>query len=105
MRSIDIPSSLSTDYGREELRVMHYTGRDTVPLGKSHLYREGVQTRAGDLELSEWRGLVLALIEREGGQLRLERLKLEARKLAWLHTENEVLQKALELYCEPEGET
>lgn len=99
MKSTDMQFSLSASYEKEYLRVMYYTGQDTVTPGKEHIYREGVKTKAGNLELSEWKALVLALIEQNGEQDKLEQMKAEARKLPWLHTENDLLQTALEMYC------
>ena len=90
-----------TPYQKEDLRVMHYTGRDSVSPGGVHRYRSGVMTRAGDLELSAWRELVMALIKRNGDLDKLEELKAEAREMPWIRSEKEALQKALELYCIP----
>lgn len=86
-------------YNKEALRVMYYTGRDTVSAAKVHTYRDGVMTKIGDIELEEWRNLVLNLIERNGDQEVFERLKAEARATLWIHSEKEALQQALERYC------
>ena len=49
--------------------------------GKSFAYRDGVMTQIGDLEEMQWRELVLALIERNGDKVKLEHLKVDARKV------------------------
>ena len=87
------------NYSKDMFRVMYYTGRDTVSAAKVHTYRDGVMTKSGDIELEEWRRLVLALIERNEDQVVLEQLKAEARAMPWIRTEKEALQKALEMYC------
>ncbi len=55
----------------EDLRLMYRTGRSYVVgtdrLGnKKYTYRNGVMTKFGDIEESEWISLIKALIAREG---------------------------------------
>lgn len=58
------------DYTFDDLRFMYYTGRSYVKSGtgrdRVYGYRNGVQTKIGDLEVREWRQLMLDLIERAG---------------------------------------
>ena len=58
------------DYTFDDLRFMYYTGRSYVKSGtgrdRVYGYRNGVQTKIGDLEVHEWRQLMLDLIECTG---------------------------------------
>ena len=61
-------------------------------------YAEHIQTvGAGRLEISEWFQLMEDAIIREGKTAELEAMIEEARGLAWLHTEKQVREYALEL--------
>jgi len=72
-------------------------------------YSEYVQTAgAGRLEISEWFRLMEDAIIREGKTAELEACIKEARGLAWLHTEKQVREYALELMqyrCRKEEES
>ena len=60
-------------------------------------YAEYIQTaRAGRLEISEWFKLMEEAIVREGRTADLEAEIKKARRLAWLHTEKEIREYALE---------
>lgn len=60
-------------------------------------YAEHVQTAgAGRLEISEWFRLMEEAIVREGKSDELERRIKQARRLAWLHTEEKIREYALE---------
>ena len=99
-RSMDMKDCFS----KEALRVMYYTGRDIVSQAKVHKYRDGVMTKSGDIEISEWRESVRALIERNGDQKIFQRLKDEAWSTAWIHSEKEAEQHALERYVSMKDE-
>lgn len=60
-------------------------------------YAEHVQTAgAGRLEINEWFRLMEEAIKREGRTAELEQKIEQARRLAWLHTEKEIREYALE---------
>lgn len=60
-------------------------------------YAEHIQTAgAGRLEISEWFRLMEEAIVREGKTAELEKRIKQARRLAWLHTEKEIREYALE---------
>ena len=94
-------------YTREDLRVMHYTGHSTshgYGRDKTTSFRSGVQTKAGDLEESEWLKEAEALVAREGGAAELASLIKTASALPWLHNDKEIRRYALELYMtKPDG--
>lgn len=94
-------------YTREDLRVMHYTDRSTshgYGRDKTTSFRSGVQTKAGDLEESEWLKEAEALVARENGQAELDALIKKTFSLAWLHNDKERRKYALELYMtKPSG--
>lgn len=88
-------------YTREDLRVMHFTGRSTshgYGRDKTTTYRSGVQTKAGDLEESEWLKEAEALVARENGETVLDAFIKKTSSLAWLHNDKERRRYALELY-------
>lgn len=99
-RSINMRDYLS----KEALRVMYYTGRDTVSAAKAHKYRDGVMTKSGDIEISEWRESVRTLIERNGDQKIFQSLINESRLTPWIHSEKEAEQHALERYVSMKDE-
>ena len=89
------------EYTREDLRVMHYTGRGTshgYGRDKTTTYRSGVQTRAGDIEERVWLKEAEALVVREGGEDELAELIRQASSVAWLRNEKERRRYALERY-------
>lgn len=95
-------------YTREDLRVMHYTGRSTSHgYGRDKItsYRSGVQTKAGDLEEHEWLKEAEALVAREGGAAELASLIKTASTLPWLHNDKAIRWYALELYMTRPGGT
>ena len=60
-------------------------------------YAEHIRTAgAGRLEISEWFKLMEEAIVREGRTADLEAEIKKARRLAWLHTEKEIREYALE---------
>jgi hypothetical protein len=94
-------------YTRADLRVMYYAGRSTshgYGRDKTTTYRSGVQTRAGDLEESEWLKEAEALVVRENGASELDALIKITSSLAWLRNDKERRRYALELYMtKPSG--
>lgn len=94
-------------YTRADLRVMHYTGRGIAHgygRDKTTTYRSGVQTRAGDIEESEWLKEAEALVAREKGETELDALIKKTSSLAWLHNDKDRRRYALELYMtKPSG--
>ena len=99
-RSMDMKDCFS----KESLQVLYYTGRDTVSQAKVHKYRNGVMTKSGDTEISEWRESVRALIERNGDQEIFQRLEKEAKSTTWIRSEEEAEQHALEHYVSMKDE-
>lgn len=88
----------------EDLSVKHFSGRSFLKSGegrdKVFGYRNGVVTKLGDIEESEWRKLILGVITRSGELELLEQLKLwAAAECPWLHTKREVEYYALELHA------
>lgn len=86
--------NLEYKYGTGRAYTISGTGRDRVTG-----YRAGVQTKLGDIEISEWMDLIRGLIERSGEQ------KLNAALVEWLTEHNycrasksKITQKALELH-------
>lgn len=88
---------------RADLRVMYYTGRDSVNSAKVHHYRSGVMTPVGDIEVSQWYEYAEALVAHEHGETELLALIQNARSLPWLRNENEIRTYALEQYMRNES--
>ena len=64
---------------RKDLRIMYFTGRDTVSSAKVHQYRSGVKTAIGDFEEGDWIRYAEALVAREGGRSELDALIRKAK--------------------------
>ena len=59
--------------------------------------REFVRTACGQtFEVGEWYRLMKEAVEAEGLQEILEEIKMSCRRLAWLHTEQQIEEYALE---------
>lgn len=89
------------EYTREDLRVMYYTGQSFshgYGKGKVTTFRQGVQTRAGDIEESVWLKEAETLVVREGGEEELAMLIRQAATVAWLRNDKERRRYALERY-------
>lgn len=87
------------------LRVLHFTGHTQPVLGsgrrKEYRYRMGVQTENGDIEITLWRRLVRELIRENGEQALFYALEQYVRSFAaWLRTDAEIEQYALELHAD-----
>ena len=88
----------------EDLHCCYSTFRPYVKSGsgRDKVYDSfvGVVTPVGEIEISEWRGLVKELIARAGEEELFEHLKVWAKEeCAWLHTKQEIEDYALELHA------
>lgn len=101
--SIDPGSEEALALTAADLRVMFYTGgASSHGFGKGKIthYREGIQTRVGDIELSQWRELVWDHARRSGEEHIIPELaKWELENTPWIHSQKEAEQRALERYC------
>lgn len=87
-----------------DLRVRFGTGRAFLISGsgrdKKYGYRHGMMTDLGDLELSEWKRLINALIEYHGEQELQQQLRTWAKaECPWLHGNDEIEEYALKLHA------
>lgn len=87
-----------------DLRVHYGTGRSIHVSGtgrdKKFRYRYGKMTDLGDLEFSEWKSLLNALIECHNEQEIQQQLrKWSKAECPWLHNDNEIEEYALELHA------
>jgi len=91
------------DYTFEDLRFMYGTGRSFVKSGtgrdRVYGYRNGIMTKIGDLEVQEWRKLMLELIERAGEKELLHQLILwEKENNALRLSKDELELEALQIH-------
>lgn len=87
-----------------DLRVHYGTGRSIHVSGtgrdKKYRYRYGKMTDLGDLEFSEWKSLLNALIEYHNEQEIQQQLRQWSKaECPWLHSDNEIEEYALELHA------
>lgn len=87
-----------------DLRVHYGTGRSIHVSGtgrdKKFRYRYGAMTDLGDLEISEWKSLLNALIEHHGEQDIQQQLRQWSEaECPWLHSNDEVEEYALQLHA------
>lgn len=98
------PATLS----RADLHVLYRTGRCySTGYGREKTTRfvAGFLTKIGDIEEDEWFRLAEALVARENGEEELQKYIKEAEEYcAWLRTEPERRQYALQIYMR-KGET
>ena len=88
-----------------DLRVRYGTGRSIHVSGtgrdKKFRYRRGAMTDLGDLEISEWKSLINALIEYHSEQEIQQQLQQWSKaECPWLHDEDEVEEYALSLHAD-----
>lgn len=87
-------SDLRHHFGTGRSYIKSGSGRDRV-----YGYRRGVMTDIGDIEESEWKSLMLDLIQRSNEMGIYEALKRWSKECcAWLHSKAEVEEYALELH-------
>ena len=87
-------SDLRYRFGTGRAFIISGTGRD-----KKYGYRHGVMTSIGDIEISEWKELMRALISRCGEEeLHTQLCEWEMENTPWSHTKAETLENALELH-------
>lgn len=87
-----------------DLRVRYGTGRSIFVSGsgrdKKYRYRYGAMTDLGDLEISEWKSLMNALIDYHGERELQEQLRQWSKtECLFLHSKDEVEEYALELHA------
>lgn len=87
-----------------DLRVHYGTGRSIHVSGtgrdKKFRYRCGAMTDLGDLEISEWKSLLNALIEYHSEQEIQQQLRQWSKaECPWLHSNDEVEEYALQLHA------
>ncbi len=87
-----------------DLRVRYGTGRSIFVSGsgrdKKYRYRYGVMTNLGDLEISEWKSLMKALIEYHGEQELQEQIRQWSQeRYPRAHRNDGIEQEALELHA------
>lgn len=87
-------SDLRVHYGTGRSFLISGTGRD-----KKYGYRHGMMTDLGDLEISEWKALITALIEYHGEQELQEQLLQWCRDGGWPSRKDELEAHALELHA------
>ena len=105
--SIEPGSPEAAALTKSDLAIMHFTGRDRVEMegkySRTHNYRNGVQTRVGDLELSQWRQLAEEMLARNCDADVFGKCLAYARTCPWLHTEREIRDYALGRYLRGYG--
>ena len=77
------------------------TGKYTINRRRNRVnvlsYRETYKTKAGDFPPEKWKKLILAEVEKDGKSELYEKIKEFCKKhFAWLHTESEIEEHALE---------
>ena len=87
-----------------DLRVHYGTGRSIHVSGtgrdKKFRYRYGAMTDLGDLEISKWKSLINALIERHGEQEIQRQLRQWSKaECPWLRSDDEIEEYALRLHA------
>ena len=84
-------ADLRHHFGTGRAYIKSGSGRDRV-----YGYRRGIMTDIGDIEESEWKGLMLDLIQRSNEMDIYEALKRWSKECcAWLHSKAEVEEYAL----------
>jgi len=66
---------------------------------KKYSYWNGVQTKIGEFELSEWTTLALELIKYKGEQTLFAQLLEHSNNYKWLKQDDEKKQYALQMHC------
>ena len=101
--SID-PATLS----RADLHVLYGTGHSySTGYGREKTTRfvAGFLTKIGDIEKDEWFRLAEALVVRENGEAELQEYIKDAEEhCAWLQTEKERRQYALQIYMRKDNQ-
>ena len=87
-------ADLRHHFGTGRAYIKSGSGRDRV-----YGYRRGIMTNIGDIEESEWKVLMLDLIQRSNEMGIYEALKRWSKERCdWLHSKAEVEEYALELH-------
>ena len=92
------------DLNFSDLKIQHFTGRSILISGtgrnKQYQYRNGCMTALGDLEISEWREMIIELIAyRNEQELQKQLYEWCAEHTPWLHEKSEITDYALECHA------
>ncbi len=87
-----------------DLKVRYFTGRSILisdtGQGKRYQYRSGCMTALGDLEISEWREMIIELIAyRNEQELQKQIYEWCAEHTLWLHEKSKITDYALECHA------
>lgn len=91
------------DFDFAQLRARYGTGRSYTIRGEGRYrecgYRSGIQCAAGDIEVHEWRRMVMALINQYGEQKLHQQLREFLKKHFWKMDREALEHYALELHA------